>query len=78
MNETLNNYIDKIKKNRFLLIIIIIISDIILEKAEKAVKEYGTPDAKAYEDYKELLKDEVRNGVFGNPDHRIFTKVLVL
>ena len=28
--------------------------DIILEKAEKAVKEYGTPDAKAYEDYKEL------------------------
>lgn len=23
----------------------------------------------------ELLKDEVRNGVFGNPDHRIFTKV---
>ena len=32
--------------------------DIILEKAQKAVKEYGTPDAKAYEDYKELLKDE--------------------
>ncbi|MBO5857391.1 MAG: Gfo/Idh/MocA family oxidoreductase, partial [Clostridia bacterium] len=32
--------------------------DIILEKAEKAVKEYGTPDAIAYEDYKELLKDE--------------------
>ena len=32
--------------------------DIILEKAEKAVKEYGTPDAKAYEDYNELLKDE--------------------
>ena len=32
--------------------------DIILEKAEKAVKEYGTPDAKAYEDYKELLKDD--------------------
>ena len=32
--------------------------DIILEKAEKAVKEYGTPDAKAYEDYKELLKDK--------------------
>ena len=32
--------------------------DIILEKAEKAVKEFGAPDAKAYEDYKELLKDK--------------------
>ena len=32
--------------------------DIIKERAEKAAKEYGTPDAKVYEDYKELLKDE--------------------
>ncbi len=32
--------------------------DIIVEKAEKAAKEYGTCDAKVYEDYKELLKDE--------------------
>ena len=32
--------------------------DIIVEKAEKAAKTYGTPDAKVYEDYKELLKDE--------------------
>ncbi len=32
--------------------------DIIPEKAEKAAKEYGTEDAKVYEDYKELLKDE--------------------
>ncbi len=31
--------------------------DIILERAEKAAKEYGTPDAKVYEDYKELLLD---------------------
>lgn len=31
--------------------------DIILEKAEKAAKEYGTSDAKVYQDYKELLKD---------------------
>lgn len=31
--------------------------DIILERAEKAAKEYGTADAKAYEDYRELLKD---------------------
>ena len=29
--------------------------DIIKERAEKAAKEFGTPDAKVYEDYKELL-----------------------
>lgn len=32
--------------------------DIIEEKAVKAAKAYGTPDAKVYTDYKELLKDE--------------------
>lgn len=32
--------------------------DIIRERAEKAAKEFGTADAKVYEDYKELLKDE--------------------
>lgn len=32
--------------------------DIIEERAIKAAKEYGTPDAKVYTDYKELLKDE--------------------
>ncbi len=32
--------------------------DIELEKAEKAKAEYGTPDAKVYTDYKELLKDQ--------------------
>ena len=32
--------------------------DIIVERAEKAAKEFGTPDAKVYVDYKELLKDE--------------------
>lgn len=31
--------------------------DIDLAKAEKAAKEYGTPDAAVYEDYKELLAD---------------------
>jgi predicted dehydrogenase len=31
--------------------------DIVIEKAEKAAKEYGTPDAKVYADYKELLAD---------------------
>ncbi|MBQ4136680.1 MAG: Gfo/Idh/MocA family oxidoreductase [Clostridia bacterium] len=32
--------------------------DIIEEKAVKAAKDFGTPDAKVYTDYKELLKDE--------------------
>ncbi|OJU15738.1 MAG: oxidoreductase [Clostridiales bacterium 43-6] len=32
--------------------------DIIPEKAEEAAKEFGTPDAKVYTDYKELLADE--------------------
>ena len=32
--------------------------DIIVERAEKAAKEYGTPDAKVYSDYHELLKDK--------------------
>ncbi|MBE6545963.1 MAG: Gfo/Idh/MocA family oxidoreductase [Ruminococcaceae bacterium] len=32
--------------------------DIIPERAEKAAKDFGTPDAKTYTDYKELLKDE--------------------
>ena len=31
--------------------------DLIPERAEKAAKEYGTPDAKVYTDYQELLKD---------------------
>lgn len=33
--------------------------DIILERAEKAAKEYGTKDAKVFKDYKELLKLEL-------------------
>ena len=32
--------------------------DIIIERAEKAAKEYGVPDAFVCEDYKELLKDD--------------------
>ena len=32
--------------------------DIIPERAEKAAKKFGTPDAKTYTDYKELIKDE--------------------
>ena len=32
--------------------------DIIPERAQKAKKDYGTPDAAVYTDYKELLKDD--------------------
>ena len=32
--------------------------DIVKERAEKAAKEYGTPDARVYTDYKELLKEK--------------------
>ena len=32
--------------------------DIVLERAEEAKKNYGTPDAKVYEDYKKLLEDK--------------------
>ena len=32
--------------------------DLIIDRAEKAAAEYGTPDAKVYVDYKELLADE--------------------
>ena len=33
-------------------------SDIEIEKAEKAAAEYGSEEAKVYEDYKELLQDK--------------------
>ena len=32
--------------------------DIIVEKAEKAARDFGTPDAKVYADYKKLLEDK--------------------
>ena len=31
--------------------------DIIIERAQKAARDFGTPDARTYEDYRELLKD---------------------
>lgn len=37
---------------------IVAFCDLIEERAEKAAKEFGTPDAKVYTDYHELLKDE--------------------
>ena len=46
--------------------------DIIAERAEKAAREYGTPDAKVYTDYRELLKDpeiEVVHVLTPNREH---------
>jgi len=37
--------------------------DIVLERAEKACKQYGAEGAKVYEDYKELLRDETIDAV---------------
>lgn len=37
---------------------IVAFCDIIEERAVEAAKKYGTPDAKVYTDYKELIKDE--------------------
>ncbi|MCL2461184.1 MAG: Gfo/Idh/MocA family oxidoreductase [Defluviitaleaceae bacterium] len=37
--------------------------DIIVERAEKAAKEYGAPGAKVYTDYKKLLEDETLTAV---------------
>ena len=38
---------------------IVAFCDIIRERAEKAKKEYGTEDAKVFEDYRELLKEDL-------------------
>lgn len=50
--------------------------DIIVERAEKAAKEYGIEGAKVYEDYKELLKDETIDAVHvltPNREHSFIT-----
>ena len=50
--------------------------DIIPERAEKAKEKYGTPDARVYTDYKELLKDkdvEVVHVLTPNREHAQIT-----
>ena len=37
--------------------------DIVTEKAQEAAKKYGTPDAKVYSDYRELLADKTIDAV---------------
>ncbi|MBE6601395.1 MAG: Gfo/Idh/MocA family oxidoreductase [Ruminococcaceae bacterium] len=50
--------------------------DIVLERAEEAKEKFGTPDAKVYTDYKELLKDpeiEVVHVCTPNRSHSFIT-----
>ena len=50
--------------------------DIIPERAEKAANKFGTPDAKVYTDYKELLKDksiDVVHVLTPNREHSFIT-----
>ncbi|MBQ9544395.1 MAG: Gfo/Idh/MocA family oxidoreductase [Clostridia bacterium] len=50
--------------------------DIVRRRAERAAEQYGTPDAKVYEDYRELLKDpeiEVVHVLTPNREHADIT-----
>ena len=50
--------------------------DIIIERAEKAAKEYGTADAKTYKDYKDLIADKSIDVVYvltPNREHSFMT-----
>ena len=49
--------------------------DLIVERAEKAAAEYGTPDAKVFTDYKELLKEklDVVHVLTPNSEHAYLT-----
>ena len=51
--------------------------DIIVERAEAAAKKYGTPDAKVYEDYRELLKDESIDNVHVCTPNRMHSVISV-
>ena len=55
---------------------IVAFCDIVIEKAEQAKEKFGTPDAKVYTDYKELLKDpsiEVVHVLTPNREHAQIT-----
>ena len=55
---------------------IVALCDIVPERAEKAAKEYGTPDAKTYTDYKRLLEDKSIDAVYvltPNKSHSFIT-----
>ena len=50
--------------------------DTVIERAQKAAKEFGTPDAKVYKDYKEILADKSIDIVYvltPNREHSFMT-----
>lgn len=51
--------------------------DIIEERAKKAAAEYGTPDAKVYTDYRELLKDESIHNVRVLTPNRLHAQISI-
>lgn len=51
--------------------------DVILERAQEAAKKYGTPDAKCYTDYKELLADPEINNVRVLTQNRLHCQIAV-
>jgi len=51
--------------------------DVVIEKAEKAKKEYGTPDAKTYTDYRELLEDKSIDIVYVCTPNRSHSEITV-
>ena len=52
--------------------------DLIIERAEKAAKEYGTPDAKVYVDYKKMLEDKTIDVVHVCTPNRAHSFITVL
>ncbi len=55
---------------------IVAFCDIVVERAKEAAEQYGTPDAKVYEDYKELIADpaiEVVHVCTPNRSHSFIT-----
>ena len=51
--------------------------DIIPERAEAAARKFGTPDAKVYTDYRELLKDESINNVRVLTQNRLHAEISI-
>lgn len=51
--------------------------DIIVDRAEKAKETYGTPDAKVYENYKELLEDKTIDVVHVCTPNRMHSTISV-
>ncbi|HBQ64169.1 MAG TPA: oxidoreductase [Clostridiales bacterium] len=51
--------------------------DIVKERADKAAKEYGTPDARVYTDYRQLLEDRTIDAVHVLTPNRSHSEITV-